>query len=122
MKLSKAQLKALEAVENGMFMVVDNNGKRTFFADSDDIPRLSTMTAANIEACTVAKYKWRNPKGHAVYDIELTTAGRKVLEEARLEALACAAGAGDYSAHEDADNSANMLPPPATPYPRWSLR
>lgn len=27
-------------------------------------------------------------------------------ELARLEALACAAGAGDYSAHDDADDSA----------------
>lgn len=29
-------------------------------------------------------------------------------ELARLEALACAAGAGDYSAHEDADDSAKF--------------
>lgn len=83
MKLSKAQLRALEVVENCMFMIVDNHGNRRLFADSDDIPRLSTMTSANIEACTVAKYKWRNPKGHAVYDIELTETGRKALEAAR---------------------------------------
>lgn len=29
-------------------------------------------------------------------------------ELARLEALACAAGAGDYSAHDDADDSAKF--------------
>ena len=83
MKLSKAQLKALEVVEEGMLMTVDGDWKRTFYTDSGHIPRISTMISANIKACTVEKYKWRNPKNHAVYDIELTETGRKALEEAR---------------------------------------
>lgn len=82
MKLSKAQVKALEAVEDGMFLTVDDDGKRTFYS-GNHIPRLSTMLSANIGCCIISKYKWRNAQGHAVYDVVLTAEGRKALEEAR---------------------------------------
>lgn len=82
MKLSKAQLKALEAVEEGMFLTVDGDGSRTFYS-AHETPRISTMLSANVRVCFISKYKWRNPAGHAVYDIILTECGRKALEEAR---------------------------------------